>query len=198
MLHDADIAHAIVETLKEHHNATTLPIVVDPVCVSTSGHTLLQPEAVATMVSELFPLAALITPNKSEAELLLAYCGSPLRLERVEDMLPAAKQLLSTGCKAVLLKGGHITATLDEVQTISTSHPDVKVVRGGLLGENMEILRIAEEDALPQKLVVDVLQEANSTTLFVRPRIESKSTHGTGCTLSSALACALARGDNCQ
>lgn len=198
MLYDADTTHAVVRTLKERYNATTPPLVVDPVCVSTSGHTLLQPEAVATMISELFPLAVLITPNKSEAELLLAHCGHPSKLERIEDMLPAAKQLLSTGCKAVLLKGGHITATLDEVQSISTSYPDLKVVREGLLGENMEILQIAEEDASLKLLVVDVLQEAHSTTLFVRTRVESKSTHGTGCTLSSALACALARGKNCQ
>lgn len=198
MLYDAGITHEIASTLKEHYGATLPPLVVDPVCVSTSGHTLLQPEAVATMVSELFPLAALITPNKSEAELLLAHCGSPSKLERMEDMLSAAKKLLSTGCKAVLVKGGHLTANMEEVKNISAAYPDVKVVREGLLGENMEILQISEEDASLKELVVDVLQEANATTLFVRPRIESKSTHGTGCTLSSALACALARGKSCQ
>ena len=87
---------------------------------------------------------------------------------------------------------------MDEVKKISAAYPDVKVVREGLLGENMEILQISGEDASLKELVVDVLQEANATTLFVRPRIESNSTHGTGCTLSSALACALARGKSCQ
>ncbi|TFY64232.1 hypothetical protein EVJ58_g2760 [Rhodofomes roseus] len=194
MLHDASIVHVTAETLKAYYGASIPPLVVDPVCVSTSGHTLLQSEAVATMVSELFPLAALITPNKSEAELLLSHCGSPSKLESVEDMLPAAKTLLYTGCKAVLLKGGHITATMSEVKRISADHPEIQIVREGLLGGNMEILQISEEDPSSKALVIDVLQEADSTTLFVRPRVESKSTHGTGCTLSSALACALGRG----
>lgn len=198
MLYDASITREIASTLKEHYGATLPPLVVDPVCVSTSGHTLLQPEAVATMISELLPLAALITPNISEAELLLTHCGSPSKLESTKDMLFAAKQLLSTGCKAVLVKGGHLTATMDEVEKISAAYPDVKVVREGLLGENMEILQISEGNASPKELVVDVLQETNATSLFVRPRIESTSTHGTGCTLSSALACALARGKSCQ
>ena len=198
MLFDAGITHEIAATLNEHYGATRPPLVVDPVCVSTSGHTLLQPEAVATLVSELFPLASVITPNKSEAELLLAHCGSPSKLERMEDMLPAAKKLLATGCKAVLLKGGHITATMDEVKGISAAHPEVIVVCEGLLGDNMEILQTPGEDASRNGLVIDVLQEADSTTLFVRPRVESKSTHGTGCTLSSALACALAQGKSRQ
>jgi len=194
MLHDASITHVIAETLRAHYGDVIPHLVVDPVCVSTSGHTLLQHEAVATMVSELFPIAALITPNKSEAELLLSHCGSSSKLENVDDMLPAAKTLLSTGCKAVLLKGGHITATMNEVKRISEAHPEIQVIREGLLGENMEILQISEEDTASNALVIDVLQEAASTTLFVRPRVESKSTHGTGCTLSSALACALGRG----
>ncbi|KZT74039.1 hypothetical protein DAEQUDRAFT_660774 [Daedalea quercina L-15889] len=194
MLHDASITHVVAETLKAHYGAAVPPLVVDPVCVSTSGHTLLQPEAVATLVSELFPLAALITPNKSEAELLLSHCGSPTKLESVQDMLPAAKKLLSSGCKAVLLKGGHITANMNEVKSISAAHPEIHVVHEGLLGENMEILQVSEEDPSVKGLVIDVLQQADSTTLFVQPHVESSSTHGTGCTLSSALACALARG----
>ncbi|KZT11149.1 uncharacterized protein LAESUDRAFT_720340 [Laetiporus sulphureus 93-53] len=194
MLCDAGITHTIAETLKAHYGASAPPLVCDPVCVSTSGHTLLQRGAVEIVISELFPLATVITPNKSEAELLLSHRGLPSRVESLEDMLIASRNLLSLGPKAVLLKGGHVTTCLADVGRISVSHPHVRVIRDGLIDENMEILQIAEQDPALFVLVVDVLQECDSITMFIRPRVESKSTHGTGCTLSSALASALARG----
>ncbi|HVU99848.1 MAG TPA: bifunctional hydroxymethylpyrimidine kinase/phosphomethylpyrimidine kinase [Verrucomicrobiae bacterium] len=78
-------------------------LVVDPVMVSTSGARLLEPRAVALLQSELFPLAALITPNLPEAEALLNK-----KLRGPEAMRSAAWQLQERfGC-AVLLKGGHL------------------------------------------------------------------------------------------
>ena len=74
--------------------------------------------------------------------------------------------------------------------------PDIRVVRNILFEENMEILQITEEDPASKGIVVDVLRAASGMTLFIRPRVESTSTHGTGCTLSAALVCALAQGDN--
>ena len=74
MLFDASNTHAVANTLRAHYAAPERPLpplVVDPVSVSTSGHTLLHPDAVEVMISELLPLAALVTPNKPEAELLL-------------------------------------------------------------------------------------------------------------------------------
>ncbi|KAJ3487101.1 hypothetical protein NLI96_g3767 [Meripilus lineatus] len=199
MLHDAPVIRAISKALTKRFASNTSlqpPLVCDPVCVSTSGHGLLQPEAVDVLIQELFPITTLLTPNRSEAELLLSRKSLPSTIESLEDMLRAAKDLLSIGPKAVLLKGGHITASPADVERIELSHPDVKVIRDGLLAQNMEILQIVEGDAMTQSLVVDVLQEHNSTVLFVRPRVDSTSTHGTGCTLSAALVCALSRGAN--
>lgn len=194
MLFDAEITRTVARTLRAHYGDSVPPLVCDPVCVSTSGHTLLQPEAVDVMISDLFPMAALITPNKSEAALLLAQRGLPSKVETLEDMLVASRNLLSLGPRAVLLKGGHITTTMEDVRRVSINHPHIHVVREGLLGENMEILQIADQDLSKRVLVVDALQEPSSITLFIRPRVDSKNTHGTGCTLSAALATALSRG----
>ncbi|KAF8959768.1 Phosphomethylpyrimidine kinase-domain-containing protein [Flammula alnicola] len=146
MLYDADAAKVIVDVLKSRF----LPLQC-PVC-------LLHPDALAVLISELFPISTLITPNKSEAELLLSQMGKEFSIKGLEDMLTAAETLMSVGCEAVLLKGGHVT----------TRMPD---------------------------LVVDILyQRTRQKTMFVRPRIDSSSTHGTGCTLSSAIASELAKG----
>ncbi|KAJ7765756.1 Phosphomethylpyrimidine kinase-domain-containing protein [Mycena metata] len=186
MLFDAENTKATVRALKTHYSARAMPpLVCDPVCVSTSGHTLLAPEALEVMMNELFPLTTLITPNKQEAELLLS-----VTITSLEDMVDAGRALLAHAPRAVLLKGGHLTATLADLNRLP---PDVRVVRDGLYGENMEIL--AANAPRPENIVVDVLCEANgSTTVLARPRIDSTSTHGTGCTLSAALTCALAGG----
>lgn len=199
MLFDAQILHLVAGTLKAHYTETSMPpLVCDPVCVSTSGHTLLHPDALEVMVNELFPLATLITPNKAEAELILSLRNLPHNLVNLEDILVAVKDLLSLGPSAVLLKGGHITVTEKDVECSINLHPDICVIRDGLPGENMEILHKNKSPPTPQPIVVDVLcRSVNEITLFLRPRIDSTSTHGTGCTLSAALACALGRGLDC-
>ena len=95
--------------------------------------------------------AFVITPNLQEAEVL---CGK--QLSTVSDMQQAAKELLKFGCKAVLLKGGH-------------------------LGGNQ---------------MVDVLLMVGRTAprLYSATKVESRNTHGTGCSLSSAIATLLAQG----
>ncbi|ESK85195.1 thiamin biosynthesis protein (thi-4) [Moniliophthora roreri MCA 2997] len=201
MLFDADNTRAVVRALKAHYtnagsNTRMPPLVCDPVCVSTSGHTLLHPDAVEVLISELFPLAFLVTPNKAEAELLLLYAKSEAqtcRIEDLESMLGAARDLLSLGPNAVLIKGGHVTAKHGDIQRFARSHPEVLILRDGVLQENMEILNIGK--TLDIELVVDLLRDkTGKTTVFVRSRIESTSTHGTGCTLSAAVTAELARG----
>ena len=199
MLYDAANARAVAKTLKAFYAGRNIPpLVCDPVCVSTSGHTLLQPDAIEVLISDIFPLASLITPNKSEAELLISKRDGERKINALEDMVIAATTLLSFGPKAVLLKGGHLTVSIQDVNRVSAQRPDILVIRDGLLGENMEILQIAEEDLGAKPLVADVLAVADALALFVRPRVETTSTHGTGCTLSAALACALSRGKNGQ
>jgi hydroxymethylpyrimidine/phosphomethylpyrimidine kinase len=91
------------------------------------------------------PLASLITPNLSEAEVLTEH-----RIGYVDEMKAAASELLKFGCGSVLLKGGHLE------------------------GDKMcDVLQTAGED---------------KPHLFISDKIESKNTHGTGCTLSSASA----------
>jgi hydroxymethylpyrimidine/phosphomethylpyrimidine kinase len=82
-----------------------LPVVVDPVLVSTSGAKLLQARALKILTERLFPLATLVTPNLSEAQIL-----SGQKISAVEEMVDAAREIHSRfGC-AVLVKGGHLRA----------------------------------------------------------------------------------------
>jgi hydroxymethylpyrimidine/phosphomethylpyrimidine kinase len=196
MLYDAETAKTVVDTLKSRFSSSGIPpLVCDPVCVSTSGYTLLCEDALEILISELFPLSTLITPNKSEAELLLSKMGSESLIKSLDDMFTAAEKLASVGCKAVLLKGGHITARMEDVSAIENRSPDIKVIKQNIPGENMEILIAGSPNYDTLDLVVDVLhQRGGQQTMFVRPRIESSSTHGTGCTLSSAIAAQLAKG----
>ncbi|TFK85370.1 hypothetical protein K466DRAFT_494854 [Polyporus arcularius HHB13444] len=198
MLYDAEHTRRIARTLRAHYGDVSKvpPLVVDPVAVSTSGHVLLHEDAVSVMIEELFPLATLITPNKPEAELLLSRKGASVKIETLEDMIAASEKLLAFGSKAVLVKGGHVSLTMADVHRISAAHPEVKIVPESFLDENMEILQVNQEDLASRQLVVDVLREGEKVTLFVSPRIESSSTHGTGCTLSAVIASALAKGES--
>ena len=81
-----------------------LPLIVDPVMMSTSGSPLLEPEAVECLKDELLPLATLLTPNLDEAT---ALCGCPIR--EPEDLRTAARLLRRQFRCAVLVKGGHLS-----------------------------------------------------------------------------------------
>jgi len=196
MLYDAKTTKTVVDTLKSHFSPSGIPpLVCDPVCVSTSGHSLLHEDALEILISELFPVSTLITPNKSEAELLLSKMGPEFLIKSLDDMLSAAEKLAFVGCKAVLLKGGHVTARMEDVFAIEIKFPEVKVIKQNIPAENMEILIVGSPNYDALDLVVDILhQKDGQKTMFVRPRIESSSTHGTGCTLSSAIAAQLAKG----
>jgi hydroxymethylpyrimidine/phosphomethylpyrimidine kinase len=145
MLFSAPIIEAVAALLKKK----TFPLVVDPVCVATSGGKLLQDDAVEAMVDRMFPLADLLTPNLPEAELFTG-----MRIESREDVFLAGKLLLKMGPKAVLIKGGHAD---------SLAVTDWFMKPGA--------------DPIP----------------FMQRRVDTDCTHGTGCTLSSAIATGLAR-----
>lgn len=145
MVSSGRLIEIIVERLRFYR---AKQIVVDPVMVATSGSSLLESEAVTTLKRELLPLAAVVTPNIPEAEIL-----SGMSVQNEEDMISAAKQISENyGC-AVLLKGGH-----------------------------------SVNDAN------DLLYENGSVKWFYGKRIHNPNTHGTGCTLSSAIASNLAKG----
>jgi hydroxymethylpyrimidine/phosphomethylpyrimidine kinase len=145
MLHSAEVIGVVAQSLKKH--APGVPLVVDPVMVAKGGHRLLLSEAEAALRDTLLPMAALITPNLPEAEVL---AGFPVRNEA--DMRRAAERLAGLGARAVLMKGGHL-----------------------------------EGD------IVDLLFHDGRFERFEDPRIRSKHTHGTGCTLASATAAGLAQ-----
>ena len=147
MLHSADTVRTVASALRRHGIAQ---VVLDPVMVATSGAKLIDDAAIDVLVRELFPLAAVVTPNLDEAALLV---GRALHSEA--DMDAAARQLIERGANAVLVKGGHLAG--DAVS-------DLLLARGG------------------------------AAQWMRAPRIPTPNTHGTGCTLSSAIASHLALG----
>jgi hydroxymethylpyrimidine/phosphomethylpyrimidine kinase len=101
MLHDAAVIEAVSDVLDGLDDR--IPVVVDPVMVAQSGASLLESDAVQTLARRLAPRATLLTPNVHEAERLTG-----LTIRSVADMKHAAGMILTIGCKAVLLKGGHL------------------------------------------------------------------------------------------
>ena len=98
MLSNPEIVMAVADALSKY----PLSIVLDPVMVSSSGHRLLSVEAQEVIKQNLFPMATLITPNLPEME---ALTGFPLSTYKEKEK--AARCLMNSGAKAILLKGGH-------------------------------------------------------------------------------------------
>jgi hydroxymethylpyrimidine/phosphomethylpyrimidine kinase len=100
MLYSAAIIHAVAASLCQRER---VPLVVDPVMISTSGAQLLKPEAIKVMRQRLLPLATLVTPNLDEAQILVG-----AKLTSVTDLRAAARTIYQRfGC-AALVKGGHL------------------------------------------------------------------------------------------
>ncbi|KAF9787290.1 phosphomethylpyrimidine kinase [Thelephora terrestris] len=200
MLFDEATIRVVASTLRKYYTEKPLRLVCDPVCVSTSGHVLLVDSALGSLIDEMLPLATLITPNKSEAEHILSHKGQMVVISSLADMVSASTELLAMGPKAVLLKGGHVKSTIAEVHGLIAENPAISVYTYEL-DENLNAPKVgfSGEHQLAS-LVVDVLQHSTGsrggveTSIFIRPRIDSTSTHGTGCTLSAAITCGLARG----
>lgn len=123
-------------------------IVIDPVMVATSGSRLITDEAISTLKEYLFPMAAVLTPNIPETEVL-----SGMSVNTTDDMIKAAKAISDKFHCAVLCKGGH---QLNDAN--------------------------------------DLLYHNGRFKWFYGKRINNPNTHGTGCTLSSAIAANLAKG----
>jgi hydroxymethylpyrimidine kinase/phosphomethylpyrimidine kinase len=100
MLSNAGIIGAVADEISRHPG---IPVVVDPVMVSTSGVPLLDPQAVATLRQELLPLAAVATPNLHEAGALVGRV-----IGGIDGMKEAARAIHSFGAQNVVVKGGHV------------------------------------------------------------------------------------------
>lgn len=145
MIATPEIMEAICEKLVEYDAKN---VVVDPVMVATSGSSLMEDRTVLCLKEKLIPLADIITPNLSEAEVL-----SGMTITNREEMVAAASKISAYYNGAILIKGGHLT----------------------------------EEAA-------DLLYENREANWFTGERFDNPNTHGTGCTLSSAIATFLAKG----
>ncbi len=108
LLYSAEIAEKVAHILRRAvaRRDRTLPLVIDPVMVATSGHLLLQKDAIAVYEKELFPLAALLTPNLDEAGALLGES-----LTDLGAMRRAGEKLADRYGVPVLLKGGHLAGS---------------------------------------------------------------------------------------
>lgn len=141
MLSNASIIDVVCDKLQQY----PIPFVVlDTVMLAKSGDPLLQPNAIDKMFTQLLPRVDLITPNLPEAAALL---GCDIATDET-TMKQQGEALLHQGCKAVLMKGGHLS----------------------------------------EKESPDWLLTQDGQWRFTSPRINTKNTHGTGCTLSAALA----------
>lgn len=102
MLGDREVIDTIVDLLPEN-----VPLVVDPVLVSSSGHRLLTEDALDLLIERLIPIATVVTPNLPEAEVLTGL--GPLHSD--EEVIGAGHLLLDLGAAAVIIKGGHRTGS---------------------------------------------------------------------------------------
>ena len=211
MLFNTSIVDTVASTLKEFYLGKSMPIpplIIDPVCVSTSGHHLLEESALTNLVERLFPLATLITPNKAEAELLLKLTTP---IGTIDEAISAARALgtiLQNSSNDnrklnVLLKGGHLAVKNSDLRTFfaNTSDKKIRLESEPSDSKRAHILQQTSGDEVDHsdddRQVIDVLFEADSDscTLFSRPHIETSSTHGTGCTLSAAITCFISSGN---
>ena len=145
MLGNVESVLATAQVLEEYRPPH---IVLDPVMVSTSGTSLMDPAAVLCMKEALFPLVHVITPNLAEAQRLTG-----LSVQSRTDMVRSAEAIAEEYAGAILIKGGHLTGSCD-----------------------------------------DLLYLEGQTFWFPGETLANPNTHGTGCTLSSAIAAGLARG----
>lgn len=143
--------HEIIATVSEQVAAYGIAnLVVDPVMVSRTGAQLIDDTAIAVLRSDLIPRAAVLTPNRYEAQLL-----SGIEISTLKDMQNAAEKIFELGAKSVLVKGGGMSGEL----------------RG-----------------------VDVWFDGMQHRTLTTQQVDTPHTHGTGCTLSAAIAANLALG----
>lgn len=145
--------------------------VVDPVVRSTSGFDLIDDMALKILIEKLFPLSDLITPNLPEAERIAG-----IKIESKNDLEKAARIMQDFGAKNVLIKGGH----LFEQNTYVNADMNLGVDKQEVLSD--------------EKQAIDYLWLSNNLHIWKSKYMQTSSTHGTGCTLSAAIAANLAIG----
>ena len=202
MLQSREITRRIAAVLGEYPIRN---IVLDPVMVSTSGHRLIEPEAVEALVSCLMPLARVITPNIPEAEILLG--GK--RLSDQASLSEAAVELSRLTGASVLLKAGHLAPDPSgaeygagcRAESEAECRAESECLSGAESGAKSGADRGAKSWADSGAMVLtDYFYDAERGELIELPSqvVQTVNTHGTGCTMSSALAAHLAKGCSLQ
>jgi hydroxymethylpyrimidine/phosphomethylpyrimidine kinase len=116
MLFSAALIEAVAAALQQR----TLPLVVDPVMVASSGARLLREDAIKTLIERLFPLATVVTPNLAEAQALTGL--------HTENRAELAERIVATGAQAVIVTGGHGAEPVDHLFD-GTRHIPIPVTR---------------------------------------------------------------------
>ena len=194
MLQSREITRRIAAVLGEYPIRN---IVLDPVMVSTSGHRLIEPEAVEALVSCLMPLARVITPNIPEAEILLG--GK--RLSDQASLSEAAVELSRLTGASVLLKAGHLAPDPSGAEYEAECRAESECLSGAESGAGCRAESRAKSGADSEAMVLtDYFYDAERGELIELPSqaVQTVNTHGTGCTMSSALAAHLAKGCSLQ
>ncbi|SDA16710.1 bifunctional hydroxymethylpyrimidine kinase/phosphomethylpyrimidine kinase [Sphingomonas sp. NFR15] len=173
MIGSAETAHAVADAIE----SLEVPIVFDPVMVATSGAALADADTIAAF-GRLMRLATLVTPNLPE----LATLSPPVRPELVEGRVPGAAPATRASTSSARTEGKAETSarTDGDAERLAAATGTAILAKGGH----------AEGDTLTDRLVGPEGEIAR----WDSPRIETRHTHGTGCTLASAIATELARG----
>ena len=140
MLHSTEVINSVLKSIKK---SKLKKIILDPVMVAKGGTKLIDNKAILVLKKKLIKKVDLITPNIPEAEIL-----TKIKISSTDDMIYAAKALMHSGAKNVLIKGGH----------------------------------------LKSRIMQDIFLSKNEILTFKNKKIYTKDTHGTGCTLSSAIS----------
>jgi hydroxymethylpyrimidine/phosphomethylpyrimidine kinase len=143
MLSTIDTMLIVAKKLREYKPCN---VVIDPVMYAKNGCALMMEVAIDTLISDIIPLADVVTPNIPEAEKI-----TNMTITNISDMKTAAKKIVAMGCKSVVVKGGH-----------------------------------------SEGRATDILFDGSEFFEFPAERVDTKHTHGTGCTFSSAIAANLA------
>jgi hydroxymethylpyrimidine kinase/phosphomethylpyrimidine kinase len=163
---------------------TPLPApVVDPVMRATSGDDLINDDAVSCLVADLFPWALVVTPNIPEAERLTG-----LTITDESGMRQAARIIREMGARAVLVKGGHLARQKAEGRR---QKAEGRRQETAIINDTHEASAVSEQ-------AIDVLDNEGRVTVFRDELIAGGEVHGSGCTLSAAIAACLGKGQNLE
>ncbi len=197
MVASTELIETIVDVLKKRGARN---IVVDPVMVATSGAKLLRGDAIETLTSKLVPLATLITPNIPEAEILAGKALSEASVRGAEAKDTSEASVRGTGTKDTSEASVGGAGTKEASDDPGKSLEFIRITNPSEMEKAAEIIAKKYGCAVLLKGghsisdANDLLYKDGRITWFEGKRIDNPNTHGTGCTLSSAIASNLAKG----